>query len=96
MYSGLISHSESSDDGEKRSKKRLDAKDKDGEQLSVQDKIENEDPDFMASDSPPDEFQSVKKSKPTDSFSLFMKTDNRKSGSSEDKSDNEEEEDDEA
>ena len=93
MYSGLISHSESSDDGEKRAKKRLHANDKDCEQLSAQDKVENEDPDFMASDSPPDEFQSVKKSKPTDSFSLFMKADNRRSDSVEDKSDNEEEDD---
>ena len=58
MYSGLISHSDTSEDDEpsnlgKRNEEIISDDDKDiGGEV-------DEDPDFMASDSPPDEFQSV-------------------------------------
>ena len=66
MYSGLISHSDTSDEEEK-SKTQNDAIADENEQeedVSEEEEKEvagefDEDPDFMASDSPPDEFQSV-------------------------------------
>ena len=66
MYSGLISHSDTSDDEEEKSKTQNDAIADENEQeedVSEEEKEVagefDEDPDFMASDSPPDEFQSV-------------------------------------
>ena len=57
MYSGLISHSDTSEDDEPS------CMGKQNEDVSEDDKDiggeVDEDPDFMASDSPPDEFQSV-------------------------------------
>jgi len=57
MYSGLISHSDTSEDDEPSNMG------KQNEDVSEDDKEIggefDEDPDFMASDSPPDEFQSV-------------------------------------
>lgn len=63
MYSGLISHSDTSDEEEK-SKTQNDAIADENEQeedVSEEEEKEvagefDEDPDFMASDSPPDEF----------------------------------------
>lgn len=60
MYSGLITHSDDSE--EEKVDKRLSSKRED-DVVSVGDReVGNEledDPDFMASDDPPDEYQSV-------------------------------------
>ena len=64
MYSGLISHSDTSDEEEKSKTQINDAVADENEQeedVSEEEEKEvagefDEDPDFMASDSPPDEF----------------------------------------
>ena len=54
LYNGLISHSESSDEEDEDG-----AMDKMGERGAGDKEILDDDPDFMASDEPPDEFQSI-------------------------------------
>lgn len=61
MYSGLISHSDTSDEEEPNnlsSKKHEDYVRSDDDDKEIGGEVD-EDPDFMASDSPPDECESV-------------------------------------
>ena len=64
MYAGLISHSDSSEEGGKEgSYCAADKREEDvvsGDDKEIGNEL-TDDPDFMASDDPPDEYQSTKK-----------------------------------